>query len=188
MKKTVAIVLGVLVLSVVAYDVHYLMNRGKKTTSGAAAADEPAAVAPDASGGSSAGTPASATEAPAAAENTDDLMALAKAAFGDYTDDAAGPAALEDPFSEGNAHRNTPEPSVEPSYEPEEDAPIVTISGIICSQRPLAIVNERVVGVGDSIGGGWTVLRIERRCIVVQLDGRKFKLFTGGLEPLEVEE
>ena len=79
-----------------------------------------------------------------------------------------------DPFrvpSSGTVtHRTSPGPAARTS------AASWRLSGILYSdQQPLAIINNRPVGVGDRVDGA-TVVEIKKRQVTVESDGRRISL------------
>lgn len=54
-------------------------------------------------------------------------------------------------------------------FDPEQ----LLLGGIVWSiKRPLAVVNQSLVGIDDSVAG-WTVVAIERNKVVVEMEGRQ---------------
>lgn len=157
-----------LVVPVVAYDVRYFVSRNSSgAASSAMAEDEPAE-----------GTPAPADDAGRLAE-------LARAALG--APPAAvpqpGPAQpalppLVDPF----AAQVTPQaPAQQGAAPPPQPAapvpPAAIVTGILCGELPMAIIDGNIVGIGDPVGtDGWTVCKIERKFVTLTLNGATCKL------------
>ena len=180
MKKTVvAVILGVLVVSVVGYDVYYILNRNKGH-SGEAMADPPELVEPD--------------DSVESAEPVDDetirqpggeLAELAQAALGapGSSDDAADPWA--DPFA---ADASAGFGSFD-GASAGSTGPGVVVSGILLGERPLAIVGSRIVTVGDPVGDGrWKIVSIERRWVLMTCKEKTCRLLVGDSQPVQVEE
>jgi hypothetical protein len=163
-KRVVAITLAAVLVPVVAYDVHYLVNRGR-VTEGTALAEEPDATSPpDAPAAPQTGPAAPGTEG-------ERLEELVREVFPEAQPAGQGPQHWVDPFSAVRAQaERQPQPGPQqvqpaPAAPPPPDA---RLTGILECGRPLAIINGRVVGVGDLVdGNGWTVAKIERHGVVL---------------------
>jgi hypothetical protein len=72
-------------------------------------------------------------------------------------------------------------PRYQPPFEPSEQKNMESkfeISGIfVGAERPQAIVNGAVVGVGDSLGGNAKVASIEKDVVKLIINGEKVSLF-----------
>jgi len=82
-----------------------------------------------------------------------------------------------DPFAPLDRRSNAPQAAWTPEkimLAPRDlDLSQLLLGGIVWStKRPLAVINQSLVGVNDTVSG-WTVVDIQRDKVVVEMEGRK---------------
>ena len=189
-KRYIAILLLLVLVPVIGYNVNYFVKRSQKRA--AASATEPAE--PE----SAKPKPADRTgpQPPAAQPaNTDSLAALAQKAFGPPDAQALKTIHWSDPFDQKEPEVVAPVTAKEPNDKDDKqddkvDAPlppVVALTGILCGKRRLAIVDGRIVGVGQQIGP-WRIKMIDEDSITLALDGVQHKIILGATPPARPED
>ncbi len=173
-KRYIAILLLVILVPVIGYNVNYFVERSQRRA--AASATEPAEPTPKPAGR---GGPQAPAGQPA---NADNLAALAQKAFGPPDAQALKTVHWSDPFDQKEPDVTSAVSVSEPEDQDDEvDAPLppmVALTGILCGERRLAIVDGRIVGVGGQIGL-WCIKMIDEDSITLALDGVQHKIILG---------
>jgi len=177
-KRYIAILLLLVLLPVIGYNVNYFVKRSQKRA--AASATEPAEPTPKPADRAGPQPPA------AQPANADSLAALAQKAFGPTNAQALKTVHWSDPFDQKEPKAVAPATVTEPEGKDDEqndkvDAPLppmVALTGILCGERRLAIVDGRIVGVGQQIGL-WRIKMIDEESITLALDGEQHKIILG---------
>jgi len=173
-KRYIAIVLLVVLVPVIGYNVNYFVKRSQRRAAASA-------TGPDETKCATRPEPQP-QEDDAQPANTDSLAALAQKAFGSPNAQPLTTVRWTDPFDPkepdvmGAAAVSVPE-----DQDDDIDAslpPMVALTGILCGQQRLAIVDGRIVGVGGQIGH-WSITTIDEDSITLALDGVQHKIIVG---------
>ena len=184
-KRYIAILLLLVLVPVIGYNVNYFVKRSQKRA--AASATEPAEPKP-----ADRGRPQPQAGQPA---NTDSLAALAQKAFGPPNAQALKTVHWSDPFDQKEPDVTSAVSVTEPDDKDDKQnddvdtplPPMVALTGILCGERRLAIVDGRIVGVGQQIGP-WRIKVIDEDSITLALDEVQHKIILGVTPPPRPED
>lgn len=93
------------------------------------------------------------------------------------------PKPAEPPAWQAPAADAQPTPSFAPTIS-ESGPPPLDVQGLLWGQaEPKAIIGNRVYGIGDQVEGGWTVVGIDHRGIVLDYQGQRVSYQSSSMTP-----